>query len=174
MTKSLSPNMEMYLKTILRLGRSDEPVRVKAIAEALGVTMPSVSEAMRSLKARGLVLHPSYGEVRLSARGRRTAAAVNERFEVLRRFFTDVLQVDEQTAGRDACEIEHVVGPDTLRRLTAFLDYMTRCRMDVSAVIEHFHEYLQWRLAGDFCRECEVLPRLQAKPDLKSEETEVV
>ena len=77
--KKLSPNMEMYLKTILRLGQDGRPVRVKAIAESMGVTMPSVSEALSILKSKGLVLHPSYGEVKLSARGERVAVAVNER-----------------------------------------------------------------------------------------------
>ncbi|HWO56121.1 MAG TPA: metal-dependent transcriptional regulator [bacterium] len=156
MSKALSSNMEMYLKTILRLGADGQPVRVKAIAEALGVTMPSVSEALRSLRARGLVLHPSYGAVQLSARGRRTAEAINLRFEILQRFFTDVLQVAPRTAARDACEIEHVMGPETLQRLTAFLDYMQHCRMDISGMIEHFHEYLELRLAGERCRDCEL------------------
>jgi DtxR family Mn-dependent transcriptional regulator len=124
----LSANMEMYLKTILRLSPEGGPVRVKEIAEALGVTMPSVSGALRTLKSMGLVLHPAYGAVRLSARGNRVAAAVSRRFEVLKRFLTDVLGVDERTAVRDACEIEHVVGTDTLERLTAFLDTLGRGR----------------------------------------------
>ena len=156
MSAHLSPNMEMYLKTILRLGRSDEPVRVKAIADSLGVKMPSVSGALRQLKAKGLVLHPAYGAVRLSARGRRAAGSVNQRYEVLRRFFTDVLNLDARAADRDACEIEHVVSPETMRRLAAFLDYMTRCRMDVDKVISHFHEYLGWRQAGELCKDCEL------------------
>ncbi len=156
MAAGLSPSMEMYLKTILSLAPDRGPVRVKAISEALGVTMPSVSGALRALKTKGLVLHPSYGAVRLSARGCRTAMAVSRRFEVLRRFLTDVLHVDERTAARDSCLIEHVVGEDTLLRLTAFLDYTTHCRRDVAEVISHFHEYLGWRMAGDFCRDCEL------------------
>ena len=118
----LSANMEMYLKTIRRLSPDGRPVRVKEIAEALGVTMPSVSGALRTLRARSLVVHPAYGTVRLSARGKRIAAAVSRRFEILQRFFTDVLGVEAAAAARDACEIEHVVGADTLERLTAFLD----------------------------------------------------
>jgi DtxR family Mn-dependent transcriptional regulator len=155
MGTKLSPNMEMYLKTILRLGRDGQTVRVKAIADALGITMPSVSGALRQLKAKGLVLHSAYGAVRLSARGRRAAGQVDERYEILRKFFTDVLDLDPRTADRDACEIEHVLGNETLERLTAFLDYTTRCRLDVKQVIEHFHEYLKWRLAGDYCQDCE-------------------
>ena|GEM_PF-883604 len=155
MSRHLSPNMEMYLKTILRLSEGGGAVRVKEIAASLGVTMPSVSGALRSLKAKGLVLHASYGEVRLSARGRRTAAEIHQRFEILRRFLTEVLNLDARTAARDACEIEHVVGGETLRRLIIFMDYTTHCRMDVRKVIDHFHEYLEWRLAGEHCRECE-------------------
>lgn len=165
MTKSLSSNMEMYLKTILRLGVDGQPVHVKAIAESLAVTMPSVSEALRSLKARGLVLHPSYGAVQLSARGRKLAEAVNSRFEVLQKFFVDVLQLNPRTAARDACEIEHVMGPETLVRLTAFLDYMQHCRMDISGMMEHFHEYLELRMAGEHCHDCELEPTCE--PEVK-------
>ncbi|HUU45192.1 MAG TPA: metal-dependent transcriptional regulator [Acidobacteriota bacterium] len=124
----LSANMEMYLKTIKRLSPDGRPVRVKEIAQALGVTMPSVSGALRTLRARGLVVHPAYGTVRLSARGTRIAAAVNRRFAILQRFFTDVLGVDARTAARDACEVEHVVGADTLERLTVFLDNLNDAR----------------------------------------------
>ncbi len=156
MDKKLSPNMEMYLKTILRLGRDNDTVRVKAIAEKMGITMPSVSEALRTLKTKGLVLHPSYGEVKLSARGKRLADGVNDRFEVLQRFLVEILQVDESVAELEACEIEHVVGKDTYQRLLIFLDYLANCPKDFSPVMEHFHEFLKWRLAGEECPECEL------------------
>jgi DtxR family Mn-dependent transcriptional regulator len=168
MTKSLSPNMEMYLKTVLQLGAGEQPVRVKAIAEALGVTMPSVSEALRSLRERGLVLHSSYGAVQLSARGRRTAEAINNRYQILQKFFVEVLKVDRRTAGQDACEIEHVMGPETLERLTVFLDYLQHCRMDISGMIEHFHEYLSLRMSGERCRDCELEPTCEVEPARKS------
>lgn len=154
MVKKLSPNMEMYLKTILRLDEGTSSVRVKDIAEALGVTMPSVSEALGTLKSKGLVLHPSYGEVKLSAKGRRLAVGVNERFEVLQRFLVEVLKVKESVAEHEACEIEHVLGEDTFERLTAFLDFLSNCSKDLSPIMEHFHEYLKWRLAGETCPEC--------------------
>jgi len=118
-----SPRMEMYLKTILRTEDADGAARVSAIAETLGLRMPSVSEAIRSLKAAKLVLHNSYGSVRLSSRGRRAARAVDRRYTTLRRFLVEVLRVDEKTADRDACAIEHVVSSDTLRRLAAFLEH---------------------------------------------------
>lgn len=146
----LSPNMEMYLKTILRLERDNPSVRVKAIADSLGVTMPSVSEALRNLKAKGYVEHTSYGEVGLSADGRRVAASVNERFELLRRFLAEMLRVDVETADREACEIEHVVGEVTLTRLAAFVEWMTFHREDIKDCLVKFHEYLDLLTAGEF------------------------
>ena len=154
MSEKLSPNMEMYLKTILRLGEDNDSVRVKAIAESLGITMPSVSEALRTLKSKGLVRHPSYGEVKLSTKGRRVAVAVNDRFELLQRFLIEVLKVEESVAEREACEIEHVLGPDTFMRLTAYVDFLTSCQQDLGAIMEHFHEYLELRLAGEKCPVC--------------------
>lgn len=145
----LSPNMEMYLKTILRLEHDHPTVRVKAIAESLGVTMPSVSEALRALRGRGLVDHSSYGGVKLTEEGRRLAASVNERFELLRTFFSKLLRLDEETADREACEIEHVVGEDTLGRLAAFVDWTTKQGDDVRGCLSRFHEYLTVLLRGD-------------------------
>jgi Mn-dependent DtxR family transcriptional regulator len=168
MAKKLSSNMEMYLKTILRLDEHNNPVRVKAIAESLGVTMPSVSEALRTLKTKGLVLHSSYGEVKLSARGRRLAEGINDRFEILQRFLVEVLKVDERVAEHEACEIEHVLGPDTFERLTVYLDFLTNCEKDLSGIVDHFHEYLEWRLAGENCPICGMSDRGPAKFHHKS------
>lgn len=148
----LSPSMEMYLKTILRLGHSESPVRVKAIAESLGVTMPSVSEALRTLMAKGLVEHSSYGEVALTDEGRRTAANVHERFELVRRFLAEMLQVDEETAEREACDIEHVVGEVTLTRLAAFVEWMTAHSRDIEDCLARFHGYLRALSDGEYDR----------------------
>jgi len=160
MPEHLSSNMEMYLKTIFQLGRENEqqPVGVTAIAKALGVSVPSASQALRSLRARGLVVHPTYGKVRLSDQGRDVAWAIHERYETLQRFFTDVLHIDDRTARDEACKIEHVLADDTLWRLEAWLDFVSRCRLDLKQVLGHFHEYLEWRQAGHCCPSCEAAP----------------
>jgi DtxR family Mn-dependent transcriptional regulator len=132
---------------------------VKAIAESLSVTMPSVSEALRTLRSKGLVLHTSYGEVELSARGREVAEEINDRFKVLQRFLVEVLKVDEGVAEEEACEIEHVVGSDTFERLTAYLYFLNHCQKDLTNIVEHFHEFLEWRLAGEACPVCGMIER---------------
>ena len=130
--------------------------------------MPSVSEALRTLKKRGLVEHSSYGEVGLSDDGRRVAASVNARFELLGKFLRDMLRVDEETAEREACEIEHVVGEVTLTRLAAFVEWMTYHREDIKDCLIRFHEYLDLLIGGDFEKAqkllCEGAPRMSEDP----------
>jgi DtxR family Mn-dependent transcriptional regulator len=165
MNEKLSPNMEMYLKTILRLERDDAPVRVKSIADSLGVTMPSVSEAIRNLKSKGLVEHVSYGKVRLSANGRGLAGEVDERFRSLRRFLVEVLKIDDTVAETEACEIEHVVGQETLGRLSSFLEWVKHHRPeDVDSCINGFHLYLEKLSEGDIDEANRLL--LEGQPDM--------
>jgi Mn-dependent DtxR family transcriptional regulator len=88
--------------------------------------------------------------VKLSTAGRDVASGVDERFRSLRRFLVEVLKIDEAVAETEACEIEHVVGQDTLGRLSAFLEWIKNHRpMDVESCITGFHEYLDKLAAGD-------------------------
>lgn len=124
MTRPLTPNMEMYLKTIFEIVDGGSEPRVKTIADRLGVTMPSVTGALETLRGRGLVAHDRYGDVRLTARGHRLAREVKVRNDLIHRFLLEVLQLPPATAARDACVLEHVVSPKTLERLESFLEFL--------------------------------------------------
>jgi DtxR family Mn-dependent transcriptional regulator len=156
MAKKLSDALEMYLKTILILEREYNPVRVNQIAKVRGVSAASVTEAIHTLQNKGLILHRAYRGVRLSAEGRRVASQIEGWYEVLHHFLTEVLGVPGPLAQRDACEIEHVASAETVERLNAFLEYVHRCKMNVSEMISHFQDYYALREKGDTCSECEV------------------
>ena len=115
---------ERYLETIYEIESAGAEVRVKDIATALGVSNPSVSEMVDRLVEEGLVTHDKYRHIALSAKGRRIAKGLDKKHEVLRRFFVNVLGVDEAVADRDACEIEHVISDETLDRLVGYLESM--------------------------------------------------
>ena len=155
MAKKLSETLEMYLKTILILEREYNPVRVNQIAKVRGISAASVTEAIQTLQEKGLILRRAYHGVRLSAEGRRVAGRVEDRYEVVRYFLTEVLGVGEAVARRDACEIEHVATTETIDRLKAFLEYVHRCKLNVGEVVSHFQEYYEMRAKGDLCSECE-------------------
>ncbi len=124
MNTQLSSQMEDYLEAIYHLCRNEGVARVKAIADRLEVTTPSVVGAIRKLKNRNLVIQEPYGYVRLTTEGQEIAGAVTHRHEVLSDFLKGILGLDHETASVDACKIEHAVSAETVRRLRAVAEFI--------------------------------------------------
>lgn len=117
----LSEAMQNYLEEILNLSKQQKAVRVTDIAERLNLTKASVSQALSQLREQGLIVQDRYGPVELTEKGRYYGQVVKRRHEVLRSFLTEVLELDHETAERDACRMEHAVSSETIERLVDFL-----------------------------------------------------
>jgi DtxR family Mn-dependent transcriptional regulator len=120
MPEGLSASLEDYVEAILRLERASRVARVSEIAERLNVSRPSVTGAMKSLAARGLVSHARYGHVTLTDEGIRVAAEVERRHLLIRDFLTDVLAIPEDKAETTACRLEHVLEPEVLEHFASY------------------------------------------------------
>jgi len=116
--------MEDYLEALLRLERDRGVVRVKELADCLGLTNASISTAIPKLGRLGLVTYERYGPIRLTALGRRMARQVMRREEVLVAFFSEVLGIPKQRAREQACLVEHSISLESLEALEAFLAYL--------------------------------------------------
>ncbi len=112
---------EDYLKCILILGNKRGHVRATDIASELGVTRPSVSAAMKKLKELKYIYADKDGGIRLTEEGRRLAEKVNNKHRLLTGFLTKI-GVDEKTAVKEACLIEHAIGEETYERLEEFYE----------------------------------------------------
>jgi DtxR family Mn-dependent transcriptional regulator len=141
MSRGLSETLEMYLKTILQLEREYNPVRVGHIAKARGISAASVSEAVTTLREKRLILHRPHGDVRLSAQGRRIAAEIERRHDVLFGFLHRILGVEERTAARDACDIEHVASRETMDRLEVMFEYLSEEDACRAGFVDNFKQY---------------------------------
>ena len=151
MRSEQTASMEDYLEAVAMLRSRGKAVRVKEISQALGVKMPSVTAALRKLSEEGLVEHERYGRVKLTPAGDRTARNVFHRHEVLRRFLTDVLDMDPTTAREDACRMEHSVSPATLERFSKFLSFVEACPEDMPPWLGNYQHYVQ---CGELPRDC--------------------
>jgi DtxR family Mn-dependent transcriptional regulator len=118
----LSPSKEDYLKAIHLLNTQSGGVRVKDIARKLDITMPSVSYAIKALEKQGLVSHPRYDLVALTSRGSQIAKIITRRNRIIRDFLSDVLELDQKIAERDACVMEHSISPETLEKFIRFME----------------------------------------------------
>lgn len=113
---------EDYLETILILSQEKNYVRSVDVAERLGVTKPSVSRAISLLRTAGMInMDPHDGALTLTDEGRNIAEHVYARHILLTRVLT-MLGVDDKTAARDACRIEHVVSEETMNCLRAHME----------------------------------------------------
>ena len=114
---------ERYLETIYELGESGGgEVRVKDIADSLGVSKPSVSEMVDRLVESQLVTHDKYAHIKLTSKGKRIAKGLDRKHDTIKHFFIDMLGVEEKVADKDACEIEHVISDVTLNKLVEYLE----------------------------------------------------
>jgi DtxR family Mn-dependent transcriptional regulator len=117
----LSSSLEDYLEAIFLLSWKDGEARVAEIAESLGFSKPSVSEALAHLESKGLIEHEKYRSVRLTPEGRDFAQQVYERHKTLFLFLTRMLGVPSTQAALEACCIEHAISSDTHDRLRQFV-----------------------------------------------------
>jgi DtxR family transcriptional regulator, Mn-dependent transcriptional regulator len=120
----LSESLEDYLEAILAIEGEKRAARPKDIAHRLSVSPPSVTAALQNLAARKLVNYAPYDLVTLTERGRQLALDVRKRHDALRRFFTDLLQLDTTEADHVACHMEHALPAHTLGRLVEFMDFI--------------------------------------------------
>lgn len=127
MPLALTPNMEDYLEAIVIIEGRRKAVRVKDIAEALEVKMPSVTSAIGKLAKKELVNHEKYGYVELTTAGEKIASEIYRRHEILFGFLSETLNIDSETAEKDACKIEHVISSETLERLVKFIQFIESC-----------------------------------------------
>lgn len=107
---------EMYLETILVLGKKSNMVRAIDVAEEMGFSKASVSRAMANLRNDNCIVVGREGYIALTEKGRDIAEKTYARHVML----TDVLVaigVDAQTAEADACRIEHYVSDETFEAL---------------------------------------------------------
>ncbi|MGC6174691.1 metal-dependent transcriptional regulator [Lacrimispora sp. 38-1] len=118
--KKLSPSKEEYLKAIFRLSEKEQAVRSIDLAAYLGVSKPSVNNAITILQEKGLVVKPLGGEIHLTDEGRTQGKMITAKFQVLKQFLVSCCNVNEETASKDACKIEHFISDETVLALEKY------------------------------------------------------
>jgi len=118
----LSPALADYLLTIRRILSNAHVARVKEIAIDAGVSMASVTPALKRLARMGLVEYRARAFVALTARGQATARRVQVRHELVERFLRDALGVSREQAASDACVAGHHLSDEAIDRIVRWLE----------------------------------------------------
>ncbi len=139
----ITPGLQEYLTAIYRLKRKGKKVvRVKELAEEMGVRLSSVTDAAKRLSGLGLITYERYGYIDLTPEGERIASSTLNREEVFYKFLRDVLSMEEKKAREEACWVEHGVGDETILRISMLMSFLEECVNDFK---ERFEKFLETR-----------------------------
>ena len=151
---SLSASLEDYIEAIYHIIEEKLVARSKEIAARLGVSRASVTEALRALSKKGLINYEPYEAITMTEKGRKVAEDVIFRHDSLKRFFIEVLALDEQIAEDGACRVEHAAPPEVIARMINFIEFMQHCTRGGDELIKGFASYCENGKTKPDCNDC--------------------
>lgn len=120
-TADVGKSAEDYLESMLVLKEKNGYIRSVDIATHLGVTKPSVSNAMKRLREEGYIEMNRSGFITVTEKGMEIADKIYTRHKKLTSYFI-ALGVDPEIAEEDACKIEHDISDQTFEALCRCID----------------------------------------------------
>ncbi|MCX8163718.1 MAG: metal-dependent transcriptional regulator [Candidatus Micrarchaeota archaeon] len=112
--------IENYCKAIMFLDKGQGASSID-ISKKLGISKISVSITLKKLKGQGYISMQKYGKIKLTTKGKTIAKKILQRYEVLLNFLKR-LGIEQQTAEKEACAMEHVLSAQTIKKIEEFLN----------------------------------------------------
>jgi DtxR family Mn-dependent transcriptional regulator len=125
--KMIDERSEQYLKAIGQMEEEGERATTSSLARSLSVSMPSVTEMLQRLSAKGLVRHQRRGPVRLTKEGQRLASSLIRRHRLWEAFLVRFLGFSWDEVHEEACRLEHATSTPLEERLAGFLRDLDTC-----------------------------------------------
>lgn len=117
----IGKSAEDYLESMIILKEKNGYIRSVDIATYLGVTKPSVSNAMKRLREEGYIEMNRSGFITVTEKGMEIADKIYTRHKKLTDFFV-ALGVDPEIAEDDACKIEHDLSDATFDAICSHIE----------------------------------------------------
>jgi DtxR family Mn-dependent transcriptional regulator len=136
-----SKRAEEYIEVMYLLAREKGAIRVKDLADKLGVRPPSVVEFLEKLSKKGYIRYEKGEFIVLSEKGRMVAEEIYSRHIALKDFLMLLLKIPEDIAERDACYIEHGIHETTLNIIKQFMKYIRERSEEELSWLRELEEY---------------------------------
>lgn len=125
----LTKSIEDYIEVMYNLKEVKGTVRVTDIAEKLHVKPSSVVEAVNRISKMELVSREKYGEIKLTEMGMQIAEGIIHKHNTLKKFL-DNWGVDNKTAEKEACAMEHILSDSTITKIEKFTEFIESCQKE--------------------------------------------
>ncbi len=127
---AVSSRLEDYLEALFHLETTGCKQTVTALAENLKLTKGTIATVVKKMVEQGLVLHESYGSIRLTPKGRQIGWQIYMKHERLTSFFHEFLGQDFERSEQIACLIEHHLDGAAANRFFNLIDFLQTARCD--------------------------------------------
>jgi len=133
--------VEEYIEIIYALEIREGRATTGKIASEMKVRPSSATEILKKLQKEGLLKYETYAGATLTGSGRRLAHDLRSKHSAIANFLT-IIGVDKEAAEIDACQMEHHVGKETMKRLETFVEFVSLSRSE-PRWIENFKRYCE-------------------------------
>jgi len=119
--KLITASLEDYLEALYIFHKNNRHIRITDIGEFLNVKKPSVVHALKHLSDLGLIRKEKYGEIILTKKGLSKGKKIFTRHTTIKKFLTELLEIDEENANIEACKLEHILSEETFNKINEFI-----------------------------------------------------
>ncbi|MDX9755415.1 MAG: metal-dependent transcriptional regulator [bacterium] len=151
---NVTHSMGHYLMAVRDQLKEAGYARVTDIASRMEISRSSVSVALASLRDKGYLIEDANHFFKLTEAGEAMARQVLGNQLLLETFFEKVLDVNEKTAMLDACKIEHLLSPETSRKLLCMVRYLVDHEMKLEMLQHEIRNYRQACPRYSSCQIC--------------------
>ncbi|MHB1414287.1 MAG: metal-dependent transcriptional regulator [Chloroflexota bacterium] len=122
-----TPTVEEYLEIIYTLASDGAEAIGARLAQALGVSPPTVTATLQRMARDGLVSFGPHKQVRLTEHGKEAVESLLRRHRLSERLLVDVLGLSWHEAHEEACRLEHAISPRVEEQLRRVLGEPKTC-----------------------------------------------
>ncbi len=137
----MSEKEEDYLKSIYKIILRRGFARPIEIAEDLGVRPASVTDMLKKLQEKGLIIYEKYRGIRITEKGEKIAKKLIYRSEILTRFFK-IFGVSEENSVEMANRVEHYIDDVSFQKIEKFVEFVESFKENPKW-LEHFREFIE-------------------------------
>lgn len=125
--REVSSVVEEYLEAIYRLEEKEGLARTGALVKELNVAFGTVTNTIRRLKERKLIIYEPYKGIKLTEKGKKIALNIIRYHRLSERLLTDILKIDWSEVHDEACKLEHSISEEVAKAIEVKLGYPKSC-----------------------------------------------
>ncbi|GAB3431321.1 metal-dependent transcriptional regulator [Niabella aquatica] len=119
----ISQTEENYLKVLYALTSIKGEASVNELSKQLDIKMPTVNSMMKRLAGKGMVLYESYKPLKLTDKGKHTAALIIRKHRLTEMYLVEKMGFGWEEVHDIAEQIEHIQSPLFFNKMDELLGY---------------------------------------------------